>query len=120
MFISTKRVLQFMEYAATHKISGCSTIEDVCERIGYRYANLNKARYGTANFTIKHIKEAVDRFNLDANWVFGVSNTMFRAKNLPLIDQLQLTVDAMRDSLTEVQKLAMEKKSIKSAMKDIV
>lgn len=50
---------------------------DFCRAIGLRKQNLVNIRKGNAHFTTDHIEMAIKVFGADANWIFGVSDSVF-------------------------------------------
>lgn len=53
---------------------------DFCEAIGLRKQNLVKIKNGTNHFTPEHIEKVVKTYNVNANWIFGVGEKVFRGE----------------------------------------
>lgn len=50
---------------------------DFCEAIGLRKQNLYNIRKGKNKFTPDHILNAIKIYNVDANWIFGITDNVF-------------------------------------------
>lgn len=50
---------------------------DFCEATGVLKQNLNNIKNGDNHFTPEHIEKAVKTYNINANWIFGVSDQIF-------------------------------------------
>ena len=49
-----------------------------CDGVGMLKQNLIRIEKGERHFTQDHIKRAVENFNVNANWIFGVSKELYR------------------------------------------
>lgn len=49
-----------------------------CDTIGLQKQNLVNIRKGTQYFTVDHITQACNAYNLNANWILGLSEELFR------------------------------------------
>ena len=52
--------------------------KEFCDAIGLIKQNLNNIKNGSNHFTPDHIEKAVKIFDVDANWIFGISDNIFR------------------------------------------
>ena len=50
---------------------------DFCKMIDLRKQNLYRIKKGLSHFTAGHIENAVLRFGVDANWIFGIGDRIF-------------------------------------------
>lgn len=48
-----------------------------CEAIGLLKQNLQNIKAGRNHFTPEHIEQIVKKYQVNANWIFGVSNKIF-------------------------------------------
>jgi DNA-binding Xre family transcriptional regulator len=53
------------------------TINDFCENIGIIYQTIHKIRIQKAHFTVTHIQNICKVYNVDANWIFGITPYVF-------------------------------------------
>lgn len=53
---------------------------EFCEAIGIDKRTLPNIRKGKQYFTRDHIKKACEAYGVNANWIFGLSEEMFREK----------------------------------------
>lgn len=55
---------------------------DFCESIGLRKQNLYNIRQGKNYFTPEHIEKAIKTYKVNANWIFSVSDRIFRTDTI--------------------------------------
>ncbi|PUB34658.1 hypothetical protein C8J95_102324 [Elizabethkingia sp. YR214] len=80
MSITDKRMLDFRDILKqTRRIRFYTEFD---EKLGILKSNLSKIRSGkeSFHFTVHHIKIAVNDFGANANYLFGVSDEVFRKK----------------------------------------
>lgn len=79
-----ERILQVLEFLKDSGEIRFNT--QFCEVVGLSRAHLNLIKTGKNHFTPKHIKKVVEKYGVNANWLFGGSEKMFlkEKKNLPL------------------------------------
>jgi hypothetical protein len=53
------------------------TQNDFCENIGTIYQTIHKIRNHQAHFTVTHIQNICNVYNVDANWIFGITPYVF-------------------------------------------
>ena len=52
--------------------------KEFCDDIGLLKQNLVKIRNKERHFTPEHIRQAIIKYRVNANWIFGVSDKMFQ------------------------------------------
>lgn len=57
------------------------TLNEFCEGIGILRQTVHKIRKGEASFTVSHIDEICKKYNVNANWIFGIESNVFMSKN---------------------------------------
>lgn len=78
MTTADKRILRLIELLIfQNKIS---SIKDFCEEIGILSQTISKIKKGINHFTAHHIETICKKYNVNANWVFGLESKVF---NLP-------------------------------------
>lgn len=50
---------------------------DFCREIGILPQTVSKIRKGTSHFTVMHIETIIKKYNVNANWIFGLENKVF-------------------------------------------
>lgn len=53
---------------------------DFCDQVGMHKQSITEIKKGIRHFNVKQIGEICDRFNVNANYIFGFSGNKFRAK----------------------------------------
>ena len=56
--------------------------KEFCEEAGLLHQNLSRIRNGHAHFTPDHIRNICKAYKVNANWIFGVEEKIFRRKSL--------------------------------------
>lgn len=75
-YTSDKKMLQLIDLLKVYKIIKFDT--EFCEAIGLLKQNLNNIKNGKNHFTPEHIEHAIKVFKVDANWIFGMSDHIFK------------------------------------------
>ena len=84
MYTSDKRILRLIDYLKfVNKISSTS---DFCVKIDMKKQNITKIKKGTLHFTVQNIESTCKEFNINANWIFGINNTIFNSADSPTLD----------------------------------
>lgn len=52
--------------------------KEFCEEAGLLHQNLSRIRKGVAHFTADHIRHICIAYKVNANWIFGVEEKIFR------------------------------------------
>lgn len=52
--------------------------QDFCDAIGMDKQRLGNIKRGETRFTIQHIEKACEVYNVNANWLFGLEDYVFR------------------------------------------
>lgn len=55
---------------------------EFCRAIELRKQNLYNIRCGKNRFTPEHIRAIVREYNVNANWIFGVTDDVFRVNTI--------------------------------------
>jgi len=54
---------------------------DFCNAIEMLPQKITKVRNGSQHFTVKQIESACEKFNVNANWIFGLNDSVYNEKN---------------------------------------
>ena len=73
--ISDKQMLTLIDILKAHNVIRFNN--DFCEAIGLRRQNLTNIKNGINHFTPEHIQKVIETYKVNANWIFGASNTIF-------------------------------------------
>ena len=52
--------------------------QDFFDEIDFLKQNFVNVKAGTQHFTVSHIENACKKYNVNANWIFGLEKEMFR------------------------------------------
>lgn len=69
------RMIELMEFCVAGKIK-CTTQDEWCKLIGIRSAGVAQIRSGRSSFRHEHVLKAAKIFNINVNWIYGISNEM--------------------------------------------
>lgn len=50
---------------------------DFCKEIGILQQTVSKIKKGDTHFTVKHIETICNKYNVNANWIFGLDKKVF-------------------------------------------
>ncbi|OHT44472.1 helix-turn-helix domain-containing protein [Flavobacterium tructae] len=70
-----QRILRLMDVLLFQKV--ISTIGNFCDVIGMKQQTISKIKKGVAHFTVSHIETICQKFNVNANWIFGREKNVF-------------------------------------------
>lgn len=74
-YISDKKMLQLIDIL---KAQGSIRFDvDFCDAIGLLKQNLVNIRRDKNHFTAEHIENTIKHFQVNANWIFGISDKIF-------------------------------------------
>lgn len=74
--VSDKKMIELVDIL---KASGKVRFDnDFCESIGLLKQNLSRIRSGDAHFTPDHIRNACKEYKVNANWVLGLEDNIYR------------------------------------------
>ena len=62
-----------------------------CESIGLLKQNLILIKQGKKHFTINHIKNVCEVYNVNSNWIFNIETNVYRVKPLTFKNNSALT-----------------------------
>jgi len=87
-----ERILTLIEILKTLKIIRFDT--EFCDSIEIKKQNLNRIKKGDVYFTTKHIDKIIKIYQVNANWIFGVSDKIFLTHKFnPMLEKID--VDAL-------------------------
>ena len=66
------------DYVVSNKVNDVTTLREWCDNIGIANTNIPNIRKGTQSFTHNHILACCKAFNVDCNYLYGLSSQMFR------------------------------------------
>lgn len=85
MQTTDKRILRLIELLIFQK--NISSIRDFCTEIEMAEQTITKIKNGTARFTVLQIGSICKRFNVNANWIYGIENKVFNtSKSIEIAD----------------------------------
>jgi plasmid maintenance system antidote protein VapI len=101
--ISDERMIKACDYVVKHRISDVTTIKEWCEIVGIAPNNITNIKNGKQSFSPEHIRQCCIKFNISANFIYGLSAQLFRqaAKGTPL--------QKIEQALQELKQLAKKK-----------
>lgn len=74
-----KRILRLIDLLIFQK--QLSSIREFCTEIGMFDQTISKIKKGTAHFTVVQIGTICKRFNVNANWIYGIESKVFNSPN---------------------------------------
>lgn len=74
-----KRIIQLIKLLKAEK--EISSIKHFCIQLGILEQTVTKIKNGTAHFTVLQIQTICIKFNVNANWIFGIENKVFNTSN---------------------------------------
>lgn len=74
-----KRILRLIELLIFQK--QLSSIREFCTEINMFDQTVSKIKSGKAHFTVAQIGAMCKKFNVNANWIFGIENKVFNNSN---------------------------------------
>lgn len=75
MTIPDQRILELIGYLKY--VKKVKSNSEFCQEIGFFRQNLRNVRLGTQSFTVEHIHNICKIYNINANWIFGISDKLF-------------------------------------------
>lgn len=109
IFISDQRMLQVMDWAISGNVRDVKTKRDWCDKVGFGFTNLPKVKAGKQSFTKEQLLNCAEIFNIDMNFLFGLSDIMIRAAQPTALDMLRDVVHIMEAQQVELNKNAAKK-----------
>lgn len=79
MYTSDKRILKLIDLLIYQK--KINYVKDFCVEIGILEQSVSKIKSGTNHFTVTHIEKICTKYNVNANWIFGIDDTVFKSKD---------------------------------------
>lgn len=70
-----KRILRLIDVLIFQ--NKASRDADFCREIQLLPQTLSKIRKGTNHFTVTHIENIIQKYNVNANWIFGTDKKVF-------------------------------------------
>ena len=79
------RILRLIELLIFQK--QLSSIRDFCNEIEMFEQTITKIKNGTAHFTVLQIEAICKKFNVNANWIYGIEKNVFNtSKSVEIAD----------------------------------
>jgi DNA-binding Xre family transcriptional regulator len=75
VYTSDERILRLIELLIFQK--KITYTKDFCQDIGMQDQTVTKIKKGTAHFTVTHIEMTCKKYNVNANWIFGLDSKVF-------------------------------------------
>jgi DNA-binding Xre family transcriptional regulator len=79
MYTSDKRILRLIDFLEFEK--KISSTSDFCLSVNMPKQNISKIKKGTGHFTVKNISSICKEYNVNANWILGFENNVFKTSN---------------------------------------
>ena len=80
-----KRILRLIELLKNE--SQISSYYQFCNEIGMLKQTITKIKNGTAHFTVLQIESICKKYNVNANWIFGIEKNVFNnSKSIEIAD----------------------------------
>lgn len=115
LHITDQRMLQLMEYCIANKVRDIDTNKAWSEAVGISHTNIFNIRKGTQQFTVAHIANACQFFNISADFIYGFTTEMVRVdkKRSPL-DRIKEAVNELENELKPIKRVDfLAKKKLK-------
>ena len=75
MYTTDKRIFRLIELLIFQK--RISSMKEFCQEIKMLEQTITKIKNGTAHFTVLQIEAICKKFDVNANWIFGIENKVF-------------------------------------------
>lgn len=79
MTTSDKRILRLIDLLIFQR--KISYVKEFCDEIGILTQSVSKIKKGTTHFTVNHIEKICSKYNVNANWIFGIEDEVFNDNN---------------------------------------
>ena len=70
-----QRIIELIAYLKYMK--KVKSAVEFCQNIGFYRQNLRNVRLGTQSFTIDHIEKICKIYDVNANWILGLSDKLY-------------------------------------------
>ena len=87
MQTTDKRILRLIELLIFQK--QLSSVREFCAEIEMFEQTITKIKNGTAHFTVLQIGAICKKYNVNANWIYGLQPNVYNTKNSIELDVLQ-------------------------------
>lgn len=101
MTITDERMLKVSEYVIENKVKNITSMTAWCEAIGFTHNNINNVKKGTQSFRIEHVIQCCKVFNIDANYLMGISNKMNRNEPAKLLDRFKAIIPELEAAIAK-------------------
>ena len=91
-----ERMLQLMNFVIANNIKNCNSQALFCKVIGADAATIAQVRKNASSFRHKHVLAACKKFNVTADYIYGLSNTMLNTNKVKYLDAVGLLQEALR------------------------
>jgi len=78
MYTSDKRIIRLIELLIFQK--QITYVKDFCQEIRMQDQTITKIKKGTSHFTVLHIEMICKKYNVNANWIYGIENRVFNTQ----------------------------------------
>ena len=79
MYQTDKRIIRLIELLIFQQ--RISSIRNFCQEVDILEQTVSKTKKGINHFTVAHIEVICKTYNVNANWIYGFENKVFRTKN---------------------------------------
>lgn len=78
MYTSDENIIRLIDLLKFHK--RILSTKEFCEEIGVLEQTVSKVKKGLNHFTVLHIEMICKKYNINANWIFGIEKEIFIQK----------------------------------------
>lgn len=86
MYTSDKNIIDLIDLLKYQK--KVSSTKDFCQEIGVLEQTVSKIKIGKNHFTVLQIETICKKYNVNANWIFGVQKNIFNIRESKPIKEL--------------------------------
>lgn len=86
MYTSDKNIIHLIDLLKFEK--KVSSTKDFCQEIGVLEQTVSKVKKGLNHFTVLHIEIICKKYNVNANWIFGIQKNIYNIPQTKPVKQL--------------------------------
>lgn len=79
MYQTDKRIIRLIELLIFQQ--RVSSIRNFCQEVDILEQTVSKTKKGINHFTVAHIEVICKTYNVNANWIYGFENKVFRTND---------------------------------------
>lgn len=86
MYTSDKNIIELIDLLRYQK--KISSIKDFCKEIGMQEQTVSKIKTEINHFTVLQIESICKKYNVNANWIFGIEKNIFNSPQTKTVKEL--------------------------------